>query len=124
MSNSNYYLGRDPVETLGDSPRFFYALRRNQDGELFLVRSDQIKDDDPYVINIPGPPSENFEDFEVGIDFFEGVDANHELVYENMYYTQYRWDDRPIFYYIDDNGQFVQRLFSGYTYPQNISSNG
>jgi len=119
---SNYYLGRTPVETLGDSPRYWYALRRNEDGELFIVRSDQLTDDGSYEINLPGNLEDNFEDFEVGIDFFEGRSDDHEPVYPNMNYTQYRWDDRSIFYYVDDQGQLVQRVFSGYTYPEGISS--
>jgi hypothetical protein len=119
---SNYYLGRTPVETLGDSPRYWYALRRNEDGELFIVRSDQLTDDTSYDINVPGNVENNFEDFETGIDFFEGVDDEHEFVYVNIKYTQYRWDDRSIFYYVDDQGQLVQRVFSGYTYPEGISS--
>lgn len=124
MAANNYYFGRDPVETLGESPRYFYAVRRNQDGELFLVRSDQIKDDDSYVINVTGDPADNFEDFEVGIDFFEGTLQDHEPAYDNLKYTQYRWDDRSIFYYVDSDGQFVQRINQGLTYPSGISSDG
>lgn len=124
MSQSNYYLGRDPVETLGASPRYWYALRRNADGELFVVTSDQVTDKDTYVINLPGDPTENFEDFEPGIDYFEGVDEDHEKVFDNMKYTQYRWDDRLLFYYVDSEGNLVQRIFKGYTYPTGISSNG
>ena len=119
---SNYYLGRTPVETLGDSPRYWYALRRNEDGELFIVRSDQVVDDGTYEINLPGEPAENFEDFEPGIHFFEGVDEDHNKVYDNINYTQYRWDDRSIFYYVDVEGQLSQRVFGGYTYPTGISS--
>lgn len=121
---SNYYFGRTPIETLGDSPRYWYALRRNDDGELFLVRSDQLTDKDSYEINIPGAPQGNFEDFEAGIDFFEGVDEDHQLQYANMFYTQYRWDDRGIFYYVDDEGRLAQRINVGYEYPDGISSNG
>ena len=124
MSQSNYYLGRDPVETLGASPRYWYALRRNADGELFVVTSDQVTDKDTYEINLPGDPTENFEDFEPGIDYFEGVDEDHEKVFDNMKYTQYRWDDRLLFYYVDSEGNLVQRIFKGYTYPTGISSNG
>ena len=120
--SSNYYLGTTPSENLGDSPRYWYALRRNEDGELFIVRSDQLTDFNNYDINIPGPPEENFEDFEPGIDYFEGVDADHEPEYDNMYYTQYRWDNRSIFYYVDDEGQLVQRIFRTYEYPEGISS--
>lgn len=121
MAN-NYYLGRDPVETLGSSPRYWYALRRNDDGELYIVRSDQVTDKDSYILNLPGDAAGNFEDFEPGVDYFEGVDANHNKTQENIYYTQYRWDDRSIFYYVDDQGQLVQRIFQGYTYPTGISS--
>lgn len=119
---SNYYLGTTPTENLGDSPRYWYALRRNEDGELFIVRSDQLTDSSEYEINIPGDPADNFEDFEPGIDYFEGIDDEHEPEYANMYYTQYRWDDRSIFYYIDDQGRLVQRIFKTYTYPEGISS--
>ena len=122
MMSSNYYLGTTPTENLGDSPRYWFALRRNQDGELYIVRSDQLTDSNSYDINIPGPPEENFEDFEPGIDYFEGIDENHEPEYNNMYYTQYRWDNRSMFYYVDDEGQLVQRLFRTYTYPEGISS--
>lgn len=122
MANSNYYLGRDPIETLGDSPRFWYALRRNEDGELFIVRSDQITDKESYEINIPGDLVENFEDFEPGVDYFEGVDENHEPIFDNLKYTQYRWDDRSMFYYVDSEGQLSQRINQGYTYPSGIST--
>ena len=119
---SNYYLGTSPDEALGLSSKFWYALRRNIDGELFFVSSDQLRDSSTYEINIPGPPSENFEDFEAGIDFVDGINADHELEYANMKYPQYRWDDRSIFYYVDDEGQLVQRIFKGYAYPEGISS--
>lgn len=122
MAANNYYLGRDPIETLGTSPRYWYALRRNEDGELFIVRSDQLIDKESYQLNIPGPPGENFEAFEPGTDFFDGIKADHEPEYENMYYTQYRWDDRSIFYYVDSEGRLVQRINQGYTYPSGIST--
>ena len=122
MPASNYYLGRDPIDTLGESPRYWYALRRNEDGELFIVRSDQLTDKESYEINIPGDPQNNFEDFEPGVDFFDGVDAEHELEFLNIYYTQYRWDDRSMFYYVDNQGQLVQRLNQGYTYPSGTST--
>ena len=122
MSNNNYYLGRDPIETLGSSPRFWYALRRNEDGELFIVRSDQLTDKEAYEINIPGDPLENFEEFVPGVDYFDGIKVDHEPEHENMYYTQYRWDDRSMFYYVDSQGQLVQRINQGYTYPTGTSS--
>lgn len=117
-----FYFGRTPDDVLGNSPQFFYALRRNDDGELFLVRSDQLTDKDSYDINVAGRPEWNFEDFEAGVDFFDGIDDNHDKIYPNQKYPQYKWDGRAAFYYIDDEGNFVQRLFSGYEYPEGISN--
>ena len=119
---SPYYLGQSPDEALGDSPRYWYALRRNEDGELFLVRSDQIIDREAYELNIPGPTEEDFDTFVVGTDYLDGLDITHEPVKENMYYPQYRWDDRSLFYYVDSEGMFIVRINKGYSYPTGISS--
>lgn len=121
-SSSTYYLGTTPIESLGNSPRYWYALRRNDDGELFFVRSDQIIDKEAYELNIPGPSEEDFEEFEIGVDFLEGLDEQHELVNDNMFYPQYKWDDRSLFYYVNDEGMFVVRVNRGYSYPNGISS--
>jgi len=121
--SANYYLGTTPEEALGDSPRYWYALRRNEDGELFLLRSDQLKDKDSIELNLPGDPAENFEDFEPGIDFFDGITADHEVEYANLVWTQYRWDNRNMLYYIgQDEGRLIQRINQGYAYPTGISS--
>lgn len=121
---SNYYLGTAPEDLLGDSPRYWYALRRNEDGELFLLRSDQLKDKDSIELNIPGPPEDNFEDFEPGVDYFDGIQENHEVSYDNLVWVQYRWDNRNMLYYVDSEGRLVQRINQGYAYPDGISSNG
>jgi hypothetical protein len=120
---SNYYLGTSPDEALGDSPKYWYALRRNDDGELFLFRSDQLRDKDSIELNLPGDPAENFEDFEPGIDYFDGIRADHEVEYENLVWVQYRWDNRNMLYYIgQDEGRLIQRINQGYTYPTGTSS--
>ena len=120
--SANYYLGTAPEDALGDSPRYWYALRRNSDGELFLLRSDQLKDKDSIELNLPGNPAENFEDFEPGIDYFEGITVDHEIEYENLVWIQYRWDNRNILYFIDNEGRLTQRINQGYSYPSGISS--
>ena len=119
---STYYLGTSSDDALGDSPRYWYALRRNSDGELFLLRSDQLKDKDSIELNLPGAPAENFEDFEPGVDYFEGIAEDHEVEYDNLVYPQYRWDDRNILYYVDSEGRLTQRINQGYTYPIGTSS--
>lgn len=120
---SNYYIGTPPLDSLGDSPRYFYAMRRNSDGELYFVRSDQLRDVfDDVEINTPGALDNNFEDFEAGVDFFDGIDTDHEELYGNLKYPQYKWDNRSLFFYIDDQGQLVMRINKGYDYPEGISS--
>ena len=124
----SYYIGTSPSEVLGGFiKRYFYGLRRNDDGELFLVVSDQLGsgDDNSVVINDIGPSEENFPDFEEGIDFLDGVDEDHNVVYDNLRYQQIKWEGRSLLYYIEpDTGVFVQRISEAYTYPTNISSSG
>jgi hypothetical protein len=121
MANSNYYLGQDPESRLGSTPRFFYGFRKNENGSLFLERSDQTKGNDTIQLNSPGLEEENYTDFEVGVDFFEGIDVNHNPVYDNLRYQQYRWDDRALFYYVNDEGELVVRVNNGHTYDNGAS---
>jgi hypothetical protein len=122
--SSTYYLGTSPIEALGDSPRYFYGLRRNDHGELFFVRSDQLADIGDVTINEPGSLADTFQDFEAGVDYFDGIDIDHEILYESMKYPQYKWDNRSLFFYIDSQGQLVIRINRGYTYPVGISAEG
>lgn len=119
--NNNYVLGNDPYTRLGDTPRFFYGLRKNENGSLFLQRNDQLKSNDAIELNHPGDEAGNYNDLETGVDFYEGIDVNHNTVFENLKYQQYRWDDRAIFYYIDNEGQLVARINNGYTYDSGAS---
>lgn len=121
MSDGNFYLGKTPDQQLGDAPRYFYGLRRGPDGSLYCVRSDQMREDDTIQINEIGPDEDNYEDFEIGIDFFEGRDVNHNKIFENLRYEQYRWSDTPVFYYIDDDGFLVARVNAGYVYENLIA---
>jgi len=118
---NNYVLGNDPYTRLGDTPRFFYGLRKNENGSLFLQRNDQLKSNDSIELNRIGEEEDNYTDFEVGVDFFEGIDVNHNTAFGNLKYQQYRWDDRAIFYYIDADGQLVARVNNGYTYESGVS---
>ena len=123
-----HYVGNTPQDVLaGIIKRYFYGIRRNIDGELFLIRSDQLAagQDNPVVINDIGEAEDNFPDFEEGIDFLDGVDQDHNVVYDNLRYQQIKWEGRSLLYYIEpDTGVFVQRISEAYTYPTNISSSG
>jgi hypothetical protein len=118
---SNYYLGTQPESILKDNPRYFYGLRRNINGSLFFVKSDQLYDDEDISINNTGKLEDNFKDFESGVDFYEGINVNHEAVFKNLKYTQYRWDDRSVLYYINDEGELVLRINKSFSYEDDIS---
>ena len=121
-----YYVGNSPdvlIQQLGET-RYFYALRRTEDGYLYLYKTDQLAGaDDVIQLNkIGDDPSKDFSDFEFGVDFFDGRLENHEIDpnIENINWEQYRWDSRNIFYYINDNGEFVVRINEPYAYPADL----
>jgi hypothetical protein len=116
---SNYFFGNTQEQVLGNAPKFFYGLRRTAEGSLYFARINQLSNES-LTINNPGDPLENFDEFEVGIDFYEGRNANHEIVFENLKYEQYRWDNRSLFYYVNENGELVVRINQSYTYPTGI----
>jgi hypothetical protein len=124
----SYYIGTTPTNVIDSFiKRYFYGLRRNDDGELFLVRSDQLAsgNENTVVINDVGIRAESYLDFEEGIDFLSGVDENHEIIYDNLRYPQFKWDSRSLTYFIDPaDGQLIQRLSEAYVVPDNISSPG
>jgi len=124
----SYYIGTSPTDVLdGFIKRYFYGLRRNDDGELFLVQIDQLRggDENVVIVNDLGVAEENYPDFEEGIDFLDGIDADHDIVYPNLRYPQIKWEGRSITYFIDDvTGEFTLRVSEGYDFPPNISSPG
>jgi|TARA_X000000950_G_scaffold88078_1_gene110935 hypothetical protein len=121
-----YYIGTSPTDVInGFIKRYMYGLRRNDDGELFLVKIDQLSggDENIAIINDIGIAAENYLDFEEGIDYLAGINEEHEIVNDNLRYPQFKWDNRSLTYFIDPvDGQFIQRLSETYVYPQNISS--
>ena len=122
MSN---YTGTTPDRINGAIPdRYFYGLRRTDNGELFIGKMDQMSTTDNVTINNPGDPTKNYPSFQEGQDFYEGRDVNHNLVYENLNYEQLRWDGRNISYYINSEGELIARVNHSFTYDENSSSNG
>ena len=123
-----HYVGNTPQDVLaGIIKRYLYGLRRNIDGELYLIRSDQLSvaEGNSVVINDIGEEVENFPDFEEGIDFLDGIDEDHNVVYDNLRYPQLKWEGRSLTYFIDpDTGEFVLRVSEGYDFPEGISSPG
>ena len=122
----SHYIGNNPESIIqGFIKQYFYGMRRNEDGELFLIRQDQLSGQGTVTVNDIGIGENNYPDFEEGIDFLEGIDANHDIVYENLRYQQMKWDGRLLTYYIDpSDGQFIVRISEDYVYPDNISTDG
>ncbi len=121
-----YYVGAvSTTDLLGnDNPRFFYGLRRSESGTLFFTKLGQLIGNESVRINIPGPAADDFEDFEYGVDFFDGrLAEDHSRPYANLNFDQYRWDQRNCYYYINNNGELVIRVNQAYEYdPSQIVS--
>ena len=116
-----YYIGTTPQDVLdGFIKRYFYGLRRNNDGELFFVQIDQLRGGDENNLGIS---AENYPDFEEGIDYLDGIDADHSVVYPNVRYPQFKWENRSLLYYIEPStGFLVQRISEAYSYPTGVST--
>ena len=117
---SSFYVGGQPsiTELLGvGQPRYFYALRRTDEGTLFFAKIDQLKDVDAITINNPGASSDDFTEFEYGVDFFDGrIEVDHSRPYVNLPWDQYRWDNKNMYYYVNSEGELVVRINQSYTY--------
>jgi hypothetical protein len=114
-----YYVGAVSTQDLlgNDNPRFFYALRRDEQGTLYFTKLGQLIGNESVRINIPGPASGDFEDFEYGVDFFDGrLAEDHSRPFANLNFDQYRWDQRNCYYYINSSGELVIRVNQAYTY--------
>jgi len=119
MSNP-YYAGSVSLnDILGQGQsRYFYGLRRDDEGMLYFGKVDQVTGEGSITINIEGLTENNFEEFEYGVDFFDGrLEEDHTRPFKNLYWDQYRWDNKNISYYINENGIFVVRVNQAYTYP-------
>ena len=122
MSN---YTGTTPDHLDGAIPdRYFYGLRRTDNGELFLGKMDQMDANGSIQINKPGDNANDYDQLEEGFDFYEGRDIDHELLYSNLNYEQYRWHDKNVWYYVNSEGELVARVNHSFTYDDNSSSNG
>lgn len=119
---STYFIGTTPDQILGDKKRYFYGIRKNNSGELFLGKSDQLIGTDNIVINNPGDPEENYENFIGNVDFFNGRNLDRELEYKNLKYEQYRWDNSDIYYYINSEGELVASIGQSHIYNDLDSS--
>ena len=122
MSQTNYVGAPDLSSLLGEGNiRYFYALRRDDEGFIYLTKVDQVLGDDVVQVNRPGNATDDFDSFEFGIDFFDGILDDKSRPYPNLTFDQYKWDERNIYYYINDEGELVARINKKYEYsPEQI----
>jgi hypothetical protein len=117
-----YYVGGEVSQSdlLGaGNPRYFYALRREDDGTLYFAKIDQLKDSSTITVNKPGAAADDFQEFDYGVDFFDGRSAeDHSRPYANLFWDQFRWDNKNMYYYLDSQGNFVVRVNQAYIYDQ------
>jgi hypothetical protein len=116
--SQTYYVGAPDLSALlGEGNiRYFYGLRRDLEGTIYLTKLDQVLDDDVVTVNIAGPVDANFNDFEFGVDFFDGTLEDKTRPFPNLTFDQYKWDERNIYYYINENGELVARINKKYDY--------
>jgi hypothetical protein len=117
---SLYYVGDVAYSILGNDPRYLYALRREEDGTLYLNRFDQIGAE-TWVVNTPGgDPAEDYNDFTFNVDFLDGRNPDKTIEYDNLIYEQWRFDPRFVAYYINEDGYLVARVGRDFDYPANL----
>jgi hypothetical protein len=117
------YVGTTPGQ-LGNELdyRYFYGLRRTDEGTLFLGKLDHLSNSDSLTINQPGLEEDNFTNFSEGQDFFEGRDIQHDLVFKNLEYEQFLWDNKNVYYYINSNGELIISINVKPSYDEDSSS--
>jgi len=119
-----YYIGQNNAlsEVLGEgNPRYFYAIRRDDDGLLFFSKIDQLTDLGTITINNSGLTENDYTEFEYGVDFFDGrLEEDHSRPYSNLQWDQFRWDSKNVYYYINTAGEFIVRVNQSYTYPPEL----
>lgn len=119
------YIGFTPDQIINATTnRYFYGLRRTDNGELFAGKLDQISTHDSITINKPGDPQDNYPNYTEGQDFFEGRDVFHNLVYTNLNYEQFHWDNKNLYYYVNDEGELVVKVNEEVIYDEWSSSDG
>ena len=116
MAN-NYYLGQTPEEFLSQTSRYFYGITRTTEGFLKVTKVNLDSSTDSNNLENVGALSQTFDDFEEGVDFFEGVDATtHMPNYVGMNFEQYKWSSDDLYYFVDGNGVLTVRVDIPYNY--------
>jgi hypothetical protein len=112
---------------IGPSPgqkTFFYGFSRTNDGELTFTKVDFLADAGEVVVindlTLRDDQEAQYDFPGFDTDFFDGRNANHELVNQSLKYEQYKFRSADLYYFIDEDGQLVVRINEEYTYPASV----
>lgn len=121
---SPFVLGAESNLSLNEL-RYFYALRKDDDGTLFVSRVDLNDKNDSINLFQNLPPVE-FESFTMpGDDYFDNrSDTTKELTHprDEVKYEQWRWDSRLLSYFIDGDGNFTIAINEDKNYAEEADS--
>lgn len=126
MAANNYYLGQTPEEFFNKNERYFYGIRRDENGFLALSKINMDSSTDSIEVNnlnTTGSIEQTYDGFEEGVDFFDGVDAARNKNFQGLKYEQYKWSADDLYYYVDGNGQLCVRINVPYNYSEGITQN-
>lgn len=106
------------------SANIFYGFSRTNDGYLTFTKIDVVGDYNQTIeINntLLRDDEEDQHEFDLGTDFFDGRNANHELVNSSLKYEQYKFRPDDLEYFIDDDGILTLRINGPrYNYPTDL----
>lgn len=108
--NDVYVLGNS-IDSIGS---YFYALRRDDDGTLYINRVESINDIE-RVNMFPGQIPTEFFGLSTADYFGERDDVTRSLDFpvEQVTYEQWYWESLRKFYYLDpDNGELIVSIAS------------
>ena len=96
------YVGSHPEGQTSD--RYFRALRRDDDGQLFVAKVDIASPTDNLQVNRPGGPMVTSVTGKL-VKTFLKEEILPVLVFDNLVYEQMRWDEKNIYYYVNEGGE-------------------
>lgn len=126
MAANNYYLGQTPEEFFNKNERYFYGLRRDENGFLAVTKVNMDSSTDALEVqnlNTTGSIDQTYDGFEEGVDFFDGIDAARNENFKGLRYEQYKWSADDLYYFVDGQGQLCVRINVPYNYSEGITQN-
>lgn len=113
MSSTPFVIGSSIEDYQNADPHYLYALRKTDEGDLYLLRLDIFDTNDEAKLFGQDIPSQ-FADISLpGDDYFDNRDPiTKELIYsrEDVIYEQWKWDNRFNSYYIDNDGELISAI--------------